>query len=118
VIEDNADNRDALRTFLRLDGHRVEVAGDGVSGVEMARAVRPEVALIDIGLPGLDGYEVGSRIRDDLGTSVMLCAITGYGRPEDVRRATDAGFDTHLVKPVSPDALRDILATRAGRPPD
>jgi signal transduction histidine kinase len=118
VIEDNADNRDALRTFLRLDGHRVEVAGDGVSGVEMARAVRPEVALIDIGLPGLDGYEVGRRIRDDLGTSVMLCAITGYGRPEDVRRATDAGFDTHLVKPVSPDALRDILATRAGRPPD
>jgi signal transduction histidine kinase/CheY-like chemotaxis protein len=116
VIEDNADNRDALQTFLRLDGHRVEVARDGLTGVEMARAVRPEVALIDIGLPGLNGYEVGRQIRGSLGISVMLCALTGYGRPEDLRRATEAGFDVHLVKPVTPEALRDVLARQAVRP--
>jgi two-component system, sensor histidine kinase len=115
VIEDNADHRDALRAFLELDGHHVEVAEDGPRGVEMARAAPPDVALIDIGLPGLDGYEVGRRIRGDLGRSVMLVAVTGYGRPEDQRRARDAGFDTHLVKPVSPDAFRHLLGERAIR---
>jgi two-component system, sensor histidine kinase len=110
------DNCDAVQTFLRLDGPRVEVARDGLTGVEMARAVRPEVAFIDIGLPGLNGYEVGRQIRGSLGISVMLCALTGYGRPEDLRRAREAGFDVHLVKPVTPEALRDILARRAVRP--
>jgi signal transduction histidine kinase/ActR/RegA family two-component response regulator len=118
VIEDNADNRVALQTFLKLDGHQVEVAGEGLSGVEIARDARPEVALIDIGLPGLNGYEVGRQIRGTLGNSVMLCAVTGYGRPEDQRRATEAGFDAHLVKPVSPEALRHILAERAVRSSD
>jgi CheY-like chemotaxis protein len=110
VIEDNADLRDMLRSILELDGHRVEVAEDGPGGVEMARSARPDVVLVDIGLPGFDGYEVGRRIRSDLGKSVRLIALTGYGQAEDRRRSREAGFDAHLVKPLSAEDIRDALA--------
>jgi signal transduction histidine kinase/CheY-like chemotaxis protein len=109
VIEDNADTADALRAFLEMDGHHVNVATDGPRGLEVARAVRPDVALIDIGLPGVDGYEVARRIRT-LGHSFALVALTGYGQPEDRRRAAEAGFDGYVVKPVSPEVLRQVLA--------
>ena len=112
VIEDNADNRDMLRSMLEVEGHQVSVAEDGAGGVEMARAARPDVAVIDIGLPGLDGYEVGRRIRGDLGMSVTLIALTGYGQAEDRKRSADAGFDAHLVKPVAPEDLRRALLKR------
>jgi CheY-like chemotaxis protein len=109
VIEDNADSREMLRSVLELEGHEVVVAEDGGAGLEAARSVRPDVAVIDVGLPGLDGYEVGRRIRSDLGLSARLIAVTGYGQAEDRRRSQDAGFDAHLVKPVTAEQIRDAL---------
>jgi len=113
VIEDNADGREMLRVMLEVDGHRVRVAEEGRSGVKLARAARPDVALIDIGLPGLDGYEVGRRLRAELGRSIRLVAVTGYGQADDRKKSSDAGFDAHLVKPVTPEALRDALVHRS-----
>jgi signal transduction histidine kinase/ActR/RegA family two-component response regulator len=115
VIEDNADGREMLREMLEVEGHQVRVAEDGPSGLEMAWSARPDVALVDIGLPGLDGYEVGRRIRAKLGTSVRLVALTGYGQANDRRHSRDAGFDAHLVKPVTPEQVRDALVVQ--RPP-
>jgi signal transduction histidine kinase/CheY-like chemotaxis protein len=109
VIEDNPDAREMLRILLEVDGHRVEVAEDGRQGVKMARSSRPEVALVDIGLPGLDGYEVARQMRALLGRQVRLVALTGYGQPEDRRRAAEAGFDAHLIKPVSAEQIEEIL---------
>ena len=110
LVEDNADARDALRTLLEVSGHRVEIAADGPSGIELTRRVRPDVTLVDIGLPGVDGYEVARRLRADGGDGLRLVALTGYGQPEDRRRALDAGFDAHLVKPVEPEDLNRVLA--------
>jgi signal transduction histidine kinase/CheY-like chemotaxis protein len=110
VIEDNPDGREILRVMLEEDGHQIRAAEDGRSGVELARATRPDVALVDIGLPGLDGYEVARQIRRELGTSIRLIAVTGYGQADDRRKSRDAGFDAHLVKPVAPEALRGALA--------
>jgi signal transduction histidine kinase/ActR/RegA family two-component response regulator len=111
VIEDNADAREMLRMALELDGHRVETASDGTSGVEVALRTTPDLVLVDIGLPGLDGYAVARRLRAALGHRVTLVALTGYGQSEDRRRTSEAGFDAHLVKPVDPDALSRALAT-------
>ena len=109
LVEDDDNVREALRRILTLDGHLVEVAGDGPEGVELALATAPEVAFIDIGLPGLDGYEVGRRIRAGLGSRVLLVALTAHGLEEDRRRSTEAGFDAHLVKPASYEDLTRIL---------
>jgi CheY-like chemotaxis protein len=110
IVEDNMDARDMLRTVLEIDGHTVSVAEDGLTGVETGVARRPEIALVDIGLPGIDGYEVARRLRQHLGDGVLLVALTGYGQPEDRRQARAAGFDAHLTKPVDPDALVEVLA--------
>ena len=109
VIEDQADARRALQRLLQIWGHEVDVAEDGVRGVDAATAHPPEVALIDVGLPGLDGYEVARRLRAAMGKSIRLVARTGYGQPEDRERAFDAGFDMHLVKPVDRDQLAVAL---------
>jgi CheY-like chemotaxis protein len=109
VIEDQADARRALQRLLQIWGHDVEVAEDGVRGVDAATNRPPEIALIDVGLPGLDGYEVARRLRAAIGRSIRLVALTGYGQPEDRERAFDAGFDLHLVKPVDRDQLSDAL---------
>lgn len=101
-----------LRASLEVAGHQVDVAEDGVGGVERARAMRPDIALIDIGLPGLDGYEVAQPIRRDLGGAIRLIALTGYGQPEDRRRGAEAGFDTYLVKPVFADQLARALTNQ------
>jgi PAS domain S-box-containing protein len=113
LVEDNADAAEMLRAALELGGHTVSVWGDGADGVEAAVRERPDVMLVDIGLPGLDGYEVARQVRVALGDSVMLVALTGYGQPEDRRRALDSGFDAHLVKPVDPTELADIIARHA-----
>jgi signal transduction histidine kinase/ActR/RegA family two-component response regulator len=110
IVEDNMDARDMLRAVLEIDGHKVNVAEDGLAGVEIGIANRPEIALIDIGLPGIDGYEVARRLRQHLGDRVLLVALTGYGQPEDRRDARAAGFDAHLTKPVDPAALTEVLA--------
>jgi CheY-like chemotaxis protein len=110
IIEDHDDAREALRALLELEGHRVDAAASGPHGVEMAKQRPPDVALVDIGLPEVDGYEVARRLRA-LGVGrPYLIALTGYGQPDDVRRARDAGFDAHLLKPVDPDALAKVLS--------
>jgi PAS domain S-box-containing protein len=109
IVEDNADAAEILCTSLGLAGHDVKVATDGLAGVERALAETPEVMIVDVGLPGLDGYEVARRVRHALGEQVVLVALTGYGRPEDRRRTHEAGFDAHLVKPVDPAALDEIV---------
>jgi two-component system CheB/CheR fusion protein len=114
VIEDNVDAREMLRMALELDGHRVETAPDGTSGVEAALRTTPDVVLVDIGLPGLDGYAVARQLRAALGHRVTLVALTGYGQTEDRRRTAEAGFDAHLVKPVDPDVLTRALASGFG----
>jgi signal transduction histidine kinase/CheY-like chemotaxis protein len=109
VIEDQADMRDLLRVMLTREGHRVDAADGGLPGLDLARSVRPDAVLVDIGLPDLDGYEVGRQIRAILGQSVRLIAVTGYGQAEDRMRSRAAGFDAHLVKPVSEPLLRESL---------
>jgi signal transduction histidine kinase/ActR/RegA family two-component response regulator len=112
IVEDNEDARETLRILLELAGHRVETASDGAAGLEKALAMQPEVALIDVGLPKLDGYEVARRIRASNGIRrPFLVALTGYGLPEDRQRAFDAGFDAHVVKPVDNATLAEVMAT-------
>jgi CheY-like chemotaxis protein len=111
IVEDNADARDALRMLLELDGHTVEAVAEGQQALEVARAKDPDIALVDIGLPGIDGYEIARRVRARGTRRPVLIALTGYGQPEDRRRATDAGFDDMLVKPVDPTALTNLIAT-------
>ncbi len=109
VVEDNPDGRRALQMMLQLWGHEVEAAGDGSQGVQKALADPPDVALVDIGLPGLDGYEVARRLRAALGSGVVLIALTAFGEAEDIRRASRAGFDHHLTKPAEPGDLLRLL---------
>ncbi|WP_169788053.1 ATP-binding protein [Caldimonas brevitalea] len=110
VVEDNEDARNAIENLLRLAGHRVTVAGDGTSGLAQLLDRPPDLALIDIGLPGLNGYEVAQRLRA-AGRRTRLVALSGYGQPQDVERALAAGFDAHLVKPVDLSALQRFLAS-------
>jgi PAS domain S-box-containing protein len=109
VVEDNADNREMMRILLETSGHEVHEAPDGPSGVDLAIRLEPEIALVDIGLPGLDGYEVARQIRAKLHQRVKLIALSGYGRREDRQRAFAAGFDDHLIKPVDPEHLAAAL---------
>jgi CheY-like chemotaxis protein len=111
LVEDNADAREALRALLELDGYEVHAAADGTEGLELARTKAPNVALIDIGLPGFDGYEVARRMKLLAAPAPVMIALTGYSEPEDKQRAKDAGFRAHLVKPVDPEALARLLAT-------
>ena len=110
VIDDNQDAAHALRLLLETDGHRVMVAADGAAGLALAREHRPDVVLLDIGLPTLNGYEVATRIRGDAALKgTMLIAVTGYGQMHDRARASASGFDHHLVKPVEFRALQELL---------
>lgn len=108
VIEDNPDSRYLLQVILQREGYRVEVAEDGAKGLARALAICPPVALIDIGLPVLDGYQVARQLRAALGNRIYLIAITGYGQPQDRLRTREAGFNMHLTKPV--DAMQLVQA--------
>lgn len=111
VVEDNDDARHMLVAALALDGHQVQAAPDGESGLELASRTPPDVVLIDIRLPGIDGYEVARRLRAaNERRRIALVALTGFGQTEDRRRAFDAGFDAHLVKPVNTDRLKRVIA--------
>ena len=99
-----------LSTLLTLAGHEVIEATDGITGIDIATHAMPEVALIDVGLPDIDGYEVTRRIRAHPdGQSIMLVAVTGYGQAEDRQRALDTGFDAHLTKPVSWEQVAELV---------
>jgi two-component system CheB/CheR fusion protein len=110
IVEDNQDIRETLRELLSLDGHEVLIAEDGKSGLDMIVRERPDLALIDVGLPRLDGYEVARRIKEVFGATTRVVALTGYGRQEDRLKAIQAGFDEHFVKPVEVEALTRLLA--------
>jgi signal transduction histidine kinase/ActR/RegA family two-component response regulator len=118
LVEDNPDAREALRGVFEMEGHWVAVAVDGLAAIELAATFQPEFAFIDLGLPGVDGFEVARRLRAAPGARPMcLVALTGYGQPEDRRRTQEAGFDSHLVKPVLPEQLFEIIArTQAAAP--
>ena len=109
VVDDNLDAADLMGEVLRARGHEVAVAHDGPSALALAAEFRPDLALLDIGLPVMDGYELARRLRTQLG-AIKLVALTGYGQANDRARAKDAGFDVHMVKPVQMDALRAALA--------
>jgi signal transduction histidine kinase len=109
IVEDNEDARQSLRVLLTLEGHEVHEAADGNAGIETILRVMPDVALVDIGLPGADGYEVARRVRAQLGDRIKLVAVTGYGLPEDRKKSADAGFDLHLVKPVDEEGLAKVF---------
>ncbi|MBA2320309.1 MAG: response regulator [Deltaproteobacteria bacterium] len=110
VIEDNSDTLGLMLSLLEAMGHEAYGASDGREGVLSAASIRPEVALVDIGLPKLDGYGVAREIRAEFGESIRLIAVTGYGQPDDRRRAQDAGFDGHLTKPIEILALQRLLS--------
>jgi CheY-like chemotaxis protein len=111
IVEDNPDTRDMLKMLLAMWGQEVRVAATGAQGLQVATAFRPDVAVIDIGLPELDGYEVARRIRNEFGAGVRLIALTAYGQPGDRRRSIAAGFDVHLVKPCPSDELKRAILT-------
>ena len=110
LIEDNQDSREMLQSLLRLEGHQVESAEDGQKGLDTILQQRPDIAVIDIGLPIMDGYEVARRVRKHFSNSeLMLVALTGYGQEQDQEAAYQAGFDEHLVKPVNLEKLKQLL---------
>jgi CheY-like chemotaxis protein len=117
VVDDNVDTAESLALLLRLKGYEVEVAHDGPAALDAATAFEPEAVLLDIGLPGLDGFQVASELRRRRSTaSALIVALTGYGQAEDQRRAREAGFDHHLIKPIPPQVIYDLLL--AYRPSD
>ena len=121
VVEDNEDGRQAMELALALEGHTVRSVANGQDAVQLVAAWRPDIALVDIGLPDIDGYEVARRIRAlALANPPRLVAVSGFGQPQDQRTAYEAGFDLHLTKPVAPEFLRDVLhaltSSRQGAP--
>jgi two-component system, sensor histidine kinase len=112
IVEDNPDGRETLAMMLGMRGHEVHEAEDGPSGVRQALEIQPDAAIVDIGLPGFDGYEVARRVRAAArGAAIRLVALTGYGQEEDRRAAFAAGFDSFLVKPADLKTLFSILGT-------
>jgi CheY-like chemotaxis protein len=116
VIEDEADNREALKALLEAHGFEVAAVGDGREGITAIEQLRPAAALVDVGLPGLNGYEVAQHVRRNLGDDrVYLVALTGYGQAADVEQALASGFDRHVVKPLSREKLAEVLGQRPMR---
>jgi CheY-like chemotaxis protein len=112
-VEDRADARDSLGMLIGAWKHKVTYAANGPEGLQRAREDQPDVVLIDIGLPGFDGYQVARQIRGEgsqWSRHVRLIAVTGYGQAADRARAIDAGFDVHVLKPVDPAVLRELLS--------
>jgi two-component system CheB/CheR fusion protein len=113
IADDNVDLAESFAELLRASGHQVDVVHDGEAALHMARTRVPDIALLDIGMPKRDGYEVARQLRARPGlTSALLIALTGYGQADARDRALDAGFDAHLTKPVAPDDLSDFIASR------
>ena len=114
IADDNRDAAESLAMLLQMDGHQVSVAHDGADALRIVDAVQPQVAVLDIGMPGLTGYQVAQRIRSSLKSQpIVLVALTGWGQARDLERAKAAGFDHHLVKPADPEELRSLLESIA-----
>jgi two-component system CheB/CheR fusion protein len=112
IIEDNVDAATSLREVLELDAHQVAVAHDGPAGLAMASDFHPDVVLCDIGLPGMNGYDVARAFRaDEALKRTFLVALSGYALPEDLQHAAEAGFERHLAKPLGMQALQDLLSS-------
>ena len=117
LVDDNKDVVNMLAMLLRRVGHEVQIAHDGPAAIEAARQHKPEVVLLDIGLPGMSGYEVAEKLRSEKDLNhFRLIAMTGYGQDEDVNRAKRSGFDDHLLKPVRLESIQQAL-TRLELPP-
>ncbi len=111
IVDDNEDSANSLAMILKIGGHETESVYTAIDALQRAAAFRPDVVLLDIGLPGMDGYEVAQKMRELPGLrDIRLVAVTGYGRSDDRRRARDAGFDDHLTKPVEYAVLERTLA--------
>ena len=118
VADDNVDAADSLAMMLELGGHEVRIAHDGQQALALAESFRPQVALLDIGMPLASGHEVAAAIRAaPWGSAMVLIALTGWGLDEDRRQALDAGFDQHMTKPVDIDTLEAAIAAACRRPP-
>jgi signal transduction histidine kinase/CheY-like chemotaxis protein len=115
IVEDHADSRAMLAEMLGLEGHEVTAVADGAQAIEVAQVSAPDVAIVDIGLHGMNGYEVARRLRLALGDAVLLVAVTGYGQAEDIAESRTAGFDAHVTKPVAGDELLAVIRTRTQR---
>jgi DNA-binding response OmpR family regulator len=114
IADDNRDAAESLALWLLLEGHQVVVAHDGPAAIKLAAQERPAAMLLDIGMPGLDGYEVARHVRRQTwGTSLLLVALTGRGEEDDRRRAWAAGFDGHFTKPIDPRVLAEFIRDRA-----
>jgi CheY-like chemotaxis protein len=112
IVDDNVDSAESMAMLIRSWGHEANVAHSAMSALEIAERFAPETALLDIGLPDMDGYALARRLRaQDTSGNLQLVAMTGYGRAEDRAAARDAGFDVHLVKPAEADELARVLAT-------
>jgi two-component system CheB/CheR fusion protein len=112
VVDDNADAADSLKVLLGIWGHDVATARDGMAALQLARKFDPELVLLDIGLPEMNGYEVAHRLRQEAGlTRAIFVALSGFGTQGDQRRSKDAGFALHLVKPVDPKSLQQVIAS-------
>ncbi len=110
VVDDNRDAADSLAAILSMEGHHIHVANDGAQALELASALRPEVVLLDLGLPTLNGYQVCRALREQAwGKETVVVALTGWGQDEQRARTSEAGFDAHIVKPVDPDGLTSLL---------
>jgi CheY-like chemotaxis protein len=111
VVDDNEDGADSLAAILQWSGHETATSYNGLDAIEKVSTFRPEIVFLDIGLPGIDGYEVARRLRaDDRTTRTMFVALTGWGSEEDKQKSMDAGFHYHLTKPVLADAVADLLS--------
>jgi signal transduction histidine kinase/CheY-like chemotaxis protein len=112
VVDDNADSAESLALLLRIEGHLVETAHDGASAVELAERFQPDAILLDLGMPGMNGYDVCAQIRrQPRGRSILMVAQTGWGQAQDRARTLEAGFDAHLTKPIDPEAVQEMLVT-------
>jgi CheY-like chemotaxis protein len=109
IVEDNADQAETLRLFLSLKGHRLEIAASGPAAIELARRQRPDVVLLDLGLPGFDGFEVARRLRQEHGTTMRIIAVSAYASEADRRQSMEAGCELHLVKPADPRFIESLL---------
>ncbi|HYL91438.1 MAG TPA: response regulator [Burkholderiales bacterium] len=109
IVEDNYDQAQTLRMFLGLKGHHLEVAPTGPLALDMARRCRPDVVLLDIGLPGLDGFEVARELRREYGDAIRIIAVSAYGSENDRRQSLEAGCELHLVKPADPRFIESLL---------